>query len=190
VAALKVVIGTSVASPAGGSGNPLEESPVRRQRRGVRIQFQKPPEGQRWAVWVADRGRRRIVRGGNGWAPHHRVTHDLAGYAVERALGLTDGFWHCIADGATFRSTDRRRTHPGRAVIASRRAALEEHDRATHLHTELWGRGRPTPAAAALDEVAAQWAALAPGEWMTVEWDLPQRDGRKLVPQADRRRGK
>ena len=147
----------------------------------MRIHFQKPPEGQTWAAWVVDRGHRRIVRGGMGWAPHWRLTHDLAGYAVERSLGLTSGFWHCIADGATFASTDRKRTRPGRAVIASRRAELEAHDRLTHGHWERWERGGPTPAAPLLDEVAAEWARLPPGEWMTVEWDLPQRDGRRHV---------
>src|SRR5439155_15620898 len=103
-----------------------------RHRRGMRIRFQKPPEGQPWAAWEVDRGRRRIVRGGMGWAPHWRLTHDLAGYAVERSLDLTSGFGHCIADGATFASTDRKLTRPGRAVIATRRAALEEHDKLTH----------------------------------------------------------
>jgi len=152
----------------------------------VLIRFQKPPEGQRWSVWEADRGRRRIVRGGMGWAPHMRLPHDLAGYAVERALELNDGFWHCVADGATFRSTDRKRTRPGRAVIAARRRALQQHDHLTHLHWELWWHGEPTPAAASLDEVWALWEPLLPGEWMTVEWDLPQRDGSRYAKQSDR----
>jgi hypothetical protein len=141
----------------------------------VLIRFQMPPDGQRWSIWEADRGKRRRVRGGAGWAHNARLPHDLAGYAVERTLGLEHGFWHCIADGATFKSTDRKRTKPGRAVIASRRAELQAHDALTHTHWERWERGEPTPAAVALDDVWTQWAHLAPGEWMTVVWDLPQR---------------
>ena len=147
----------------------------------VRIHFQKPPAGERWSIWRAERGRGRVVHGGAGWAWNHRLPHDLAGYAVERSLGLTSGFWHLLAEGATFASTDRKRTRPGRAVIASRRAELAEHDGLTHVHWAQWERGEPTPAAALLDEVWAQWSALPPGGWMTVEWDLPQRDGRHLV---------
>src|SRR5438067_13555038 len=62
----------------------------------VRIAFQKPDVGERYAVWVADRGKRRVVRGGAGWAHNHRLPHDLAGYAVERALGLEAGVWHLL----------------------------------------------------------------------------------------------
>ena len=154
------------------------------------IRFQMPLDGQTWSRWEADRGKRRIVRGGMGWSRNSRLTHDLAGYAIERALDLRDGFWHCVADGATFRSTDRKRTRPGRAVIVARRAGLEAHDHLTHVHWERWMRGEPTPAADGLDEVAARWEALAPGEWMTVEWNLPQRDSKRLARQSDRPRAR
>ena len=33
-------------------------------------------------------------------APLHRLPHDLAHFVVERALGLTSGFWGSIASGA------------------------------------------------------------------------------------------
>lgn len=151
----------------------------------MEIRFQKPLDGQRWSVWIADRGKRRVVRGGAGWAHNHRLPHDLAGYAVERALDLRDGFWHCLADGATFRSTDRKVTKPGRRMIADRRARLRLHDDETHVHWERWERGERTPAGDALDEVWAEWRALAPGDWMTVSWELPQRYAR--VPRTSRR---
>src|SRR5437867_11356443 len=36
------------------------------------------------------------------YAPLHRLPHDLAHFVIERALGLTCGFWGSIADGAVF----------------------------------------------------------------------------------------
>jgi len=54
-------------------------------------------------------------------APLHRLPHDLAHFVVERALGLTPGFWGSIADGAVFggmKVIPRRR--PGRVEERSR----------------------------------------------------------------------
>src|SRR5437762_7544958 len=47
------------------------------------------------------------------YVPLHRLPHDLAHFVVERALGLTWGFWGSIAAGAIFGGMDvvpRRRT--------------------------------------------------------------------------------
>lgn len=157
----------------------LSQEVTRRARiLGVLIRFQKPAGDRRWAAWEVDRGKGRIVRGGTGWSPRTRLTHDLAGYAVERALGLDHGFWHGIANGATFRSTNRKPTRPGRAVIAAHRQELRDHDNVTHQHWFLWERGLPTSAGRALDEVWEAWKQIPPGEWMTIEWDLPQKYAR------------
>jgi hypothetical protein len=56
------------------------------------------------------------------------IPHDLAHYAVERGLGIHDGFWGSVADGAVFGSlahvSGRRKPH------AAERSAqvLKEHD--------------------------------------------------------------
>src|SRR2546427_7876609 len=47
------------------------------------------------------------------YLPLHRLPHDLAHFVIERALGLTCGFWGSIADGALFggmEAVPRRRT--------------------------------------------------------------------------------
>ena len=52
------------------------------------------------------------------------IPHDLAQYVIEAETGYRDGFWELISKGATFKSTGRRRTKPGRAVIADHRDEL------------------------------------------------------------------
>jgi hypothetical protein len=64
--------------------------------------------------------------------------HDLAQLVVERALGLDRGFWGSIAAGATSRSTGRKRTRPGRAVIAGNRKHLAEAEALAGEHPARW----------------------------------------------------
>ena len=45
------------------------------------------------------------------------IPHDLAQYVIEAATGYQGGFWDLVSKGATFKSTGRRRTKPGRAVM-------------------------------------------------------------------------
>ena len=113
------------------------------------------------------------------------LPHDLATFAVERALGLPGGFFNMTAHGAVFRSSGRRRTRPGRAVVLANREALEDAERVVHEHQDRWARGLPTPAGTALREAAERWSALAPGQAFEEPWprlplpvrpDLPDRD--------------
>jgi hypothetical protein len=134
----------------------------------VIVTFWKFADG-RFSRWEADRGKRRIVPG-TVWGDAAGLTHDLAGMAVEATLQLPWGFWACVAAGATFASTGRRRTRPGREIIVAHRRELDAAEKATHAHITRWQRGAPTPAAGALDDLARRWGPLKDGEPLTVEW--------------------
>ena len=47
------------------------------------------------------------------------LPHDLAQYVIEAATGYTHGFWGLLALGATYKTTGRKITKPGRAVIVA-----------------------------------------------------------------------
>ena len=98
------------------------------------------------------------------------MPHDLVQLVVEGALGLTRGFWGSVADGATFRSTGRKRTKPGRAVIAANVKDIAAAERIVDEHYTLWKQGRPTPTAPYFDDIDARWKALGDGEALVVEW--------------------
>jgi hypothetical protein len=134
----------------------------------VIVTFWKFDDG-RFSRWQADRGKRRLEPG-TIWGDAHTLTHDLAGMVVEATLALPWGFWACVEAGATFSSTGRRRTQPGRGIIRTRRADLQAAEQATHAHTFAWQKGRPTPLAAALDDMWSRWAPLSDYEPLVVEW--------------------
>ena len=114
-------------------------------------------------------------------APLHRLPHDLAHFVVERALGLTSGFWGSIADGAVF---------GGMKVIPRRRAGrVEERSRQVMKHASP----RITEAEAVVGTVVGiyqrrldrDWAAaraLLSGTWR------PACPSRKLPTQSEVRR--
>jgi hypothetical protein len=83
--------------------------------------------------WQARIGKRSRVPGtlmGFGTeAPHDRVQ-----YVIEAATGYDVGFWGLVARGATFRSTGRRRTRPGRAIIAAHRDELRVSEQLAVVH--------------------------------------------------------
>ncbi len=88
----------------------------------MKVFFFKHDEAKRICGWEAVRGKRARIPGtlmGYGAG----LPHDLAQYVVEAATGFDRGFWGLVARGATFRSMRRRRTKPGRAVVA---AALDD----------------------------------------------------------------
>lgn len=57
-------------------------------------------------------------------ASGRNLPHDLAQFVVESTLGLHDGFWGLLTNGATFESVRRRRTKPGQQVIRMHHEAL------------------------------------------------------------------
>lgn len=98
------------------------------------------------------------------------LPHDLAQFVVEATLGLEEGFWNLVANGATFKSLGRRQTKPGRQLIAAHRAELNEAEKVVNAHVAAWRDGDPTPVGPALDAMLARWRALRVGEELVVEW--------------------
>jgi hypothetical protein len=99
-----------------------------------------------------------------------RMPHDLVTFVVERELGLRGGFFNLTARGATFRSSRRRFTRPGRTLIATHRAELDAAERAVNATADAWRSGRPTPVRAALDATDRAWAALPVGGVLELTW--------------------
>jgi hypothetical protein len=99
------------------------------------------------------------------------IPHDLVHLATEAMLGLEFGFWGLVARGATFRrGTDRRRTRPGRALIAVHRSDLHQAEALGNAHHQAWLDGRPTPLAPTFDRLARLWQDLPDGGSLQVEW--------------------
>jgi hypothetical protein len=135
----------------------------------VQITFRKMIE-QRVSTWEAVRGKRTRVPGTTMALGRGGMPHDLVQLVVEGALKIDRGFWGSIAGGATFRSTGRKRTRPGRAVISANRQHLVETEAVVAEHVARWRRGAPTPAARHLSEVETRWAELGEHEELVIEW--------------------
>jgi hypothetical protein len=101
------------------------------------------------------------------------IPHDLAQYVIEAATGYRNGFWDLISQGATFKSTGRRRTKPGRAVIADHRAELAGAEKLAGWHLERWKTGDVSPVSEALSRALDQWNGLSAGERLAFEWPSP-----------------
>jgi hypothetical protein len=149
----------------------------------VQVTFTKKRDAKHFPVWVARLGKRRIEGSHLGSEDRH-LGHDIVTLVVERELGIRDGFFGTVAAGGVFRSMARRRKPAGRTVIAGNRAALDRAERTVHEHWSAWLAGRPTPCAAALDEVLERWMTIEPGGTLTLDFlDLPAHPAR-----GDRRR--
>lgn len=117
------------------------------------------------------------------------VPHDLVHAAVEQALGLTDGFWGAVAQGATFQGFElvapgrHRRSglkvlrRKGEAVLAAEPAVNWAYRVWSGLPTEGRGIGRGplddtdlARTGPALDAAAARWAAVEEGDCLTWRW--------------------
>jgi hypothetical protein len=86
-------------------------------------------------------------------------------------LGLEFGFWGLLARGATFRrGTDRRRTRPGRALIADHRPDLLQAEALGNAHHQAWLEGRPTAMGPTFDRLARLWEGLPDGGALRVDW--------------------
>ena len=139
----------------------------------MRVEFYRNDEA-RIAGWDAYLGKRRHVPGSMMALGRGDISHDLAQYVIEAATGYRNGFWGLVAAGATFKSTGRRRTKPGRAVIAAHRSELVASEELAGRHLADWKLGRSTPVTAALSRAAAQFQALGPHERIVFEWPSSQ----------------
>jgi hypothetical protein len=137
----------------------------------MKVMFAKSDDG-RLCSWRAELPKRRRFQGSTMGARAARtdLPHDLAQFVVEVTLGLEEGFWNLVANGATFKSLGRRPTRPGRQLVAGHRAELNEAEKVVNAHVEAWRDGDPTPAGPALAAMLARWRALPAGEELVVEW--------------------
>jgi hypothetical protein len=101
------------------------------------------------------------------------IPHDLAQYVIEAATGYRFEFWDLVAKGATFKSTGRRRTKPGRAVIAQHRAELAGAEQLAGLYLARWRAGDASSVSDALGRAFLQWNGLSPGERLAFDWPSP-----------------
>ena len=139
----------------------------------VRVEFYKRDNKHRVvAGWDATRNKRTRVPGAV-MAAGKSIPHDLAQYVIEASAGYHNGFWDLVAHGATFKSTGRRRTKPGRAVIAAHRDELAGAEKLAGLHLALWRAGRPSAVTDNLDRALAQWNVLVPGQLLVFTWPSP-----------------
>jgi hypothetical protein len=134
--------------------------------------FKTESHGRQGVAWEATRGKRTRIPG-NVMAANKVIPHDLAQYVIEAATGYRNGFWDLVSKGATFKSTARRRTKPGRAVIAEHRAELAEAEKLAAYHLERWKAGETSPVAEALSRALDQWSGLSTGEHLAFDWPSP-----------------
>lgn len=127
--------------------------------------------------WSAVRGKRIRIPGTIMALGRGDIGHDLAQYVVEAAAGYGDGFWGLLSRGATFRSTGRKRTQPGRKLIAEHRNDLDRAEQLAALHLAAWKSGESSAVTAALDAAAWQFQRLRPGEILVFEWPSAQATG-------------
>jgi hypothetical protein len=129
-------------------------------------------KGRRACSWYATRAKRIRVPGAH-MAVGNGLPHDLAQYVVEAAVGYDNGFWGLVSRGATFRSTDRKRTKPGRALIAANRGALDASEQLASVHLASWRSGEGTAVTAMLERAFRQWSSMGDGDTLIFEWPTP-----------------
>jgi hypothetical protein len=135
----------------------------------VRVIFRKMIE-ERVTTWDAIRGERIHVPGTTMALGRGGLPHDLVQMIVEASVAIDRGFWGSVAAGATFKSTGRKRTKPGQAIIARNRRIIAQAEHVVAEHVYRWEHGLPTPAATSFDELSGHWESLGDGGRLTVEW--------------------
>jgi hypothetical protein len=135
----------------------------------MRVEFFRDDEA-RTSGWEAVRGKRVRIPGSVMGLGRGVISHDLAQYIIEAATGFQHGFWGLLAQGATFKSTGRRRTRPGRAVIAVHRQELLASEHLAGAYLAAWKAGAASPVTEALSRAAEQFSRLQPGERLRFEW--------------------
>ncbi len=135
----------------------------------MEVTFYKMTE-KRGTYWEAVRGKRTRVPGTTMALGRGGLPHDLTQLVVEAAAGIEDGFWGSVADGATFKSTGRKRTKPGRAIIAKNRRGLVAAEAETGRQVRAWAAGHRTPVTEQLARFDRLWAEVADEGQITVEW--------------------
>ena len=138
----------------------------------MRVEFRKHEEKRRAVSWEAHCAKRRRVPG--PYMPAGvDIPHDLLQYVVEAASGMRHGFWGLIDEGATFKSTGRKRTKPGRAVIRAHEDELQEAEHLPGVYVAAWRAGEQGEIVTLVDTAYRQWLSLGPGDHLVFEWPSP-----------------
>jgi hypothetical protein len=136
----------------------------------VRVEFRKQDhKGTLLASWQATRAKRTVVPD-SVMAAGKGLPHDVAQYVIEAATGYQGGFWDLVSRGATFKSTGRKRTRPGRALIAANRPELAGAEKLAGTHTAQWRAGRPSAVTDALQRALEQWRDLTDDQRLVFDW--------------------
>lgn len=136
----------------------------------MRVEFFKlERNGRHYVRWEAVRGKRTRIPG-TTMAGQKHLPHDLLQYVVEAACHFEDGFWGLLARGATFKSTGRKVTKPGRALIAAHRQGLAQAEALAGLHGAAWLAGEHSPVADTLDRARDDWETLSLGDRLVFAW--------------------
>lgn len=139
----------------------------------MRVEFYRAEShGRPQSAWVAKRGKRTRIPG-TVMAGCKGLPHDLAQYVVEAATGHRNGFWDLVAQGATFKSTGRRRTKPGREAIARHRPELAAAERLAGSHLARWRAGESSAVSEALSRALREWNDLSIGDRLAFDWPSP-----------------
>lgn len=124
----------------------------------------------RVCTWEALRPPRTRVPGPS-MAPGADLPHDLATFVIEQALGIDDGFWGCVAKGATFRTLGRRRTPQGKAVIAEHATALDAAEHRVNATYFAWRAGERVACQVQLDDMLERWRNVG-DDGLVVTWPV------------------
>ena len=120
-----------------------------------------------------------------GYVKPGDLPHDLAQFVAEASLGLQYGFWGLVAEGATFKSTGRKVTRPGRHVIVEHRADLTAAEHAVNAEVTSWRLGGARPASIELTAMASRWDELPVGGVVMLTWPPPRNtQWRRFAPMA------
>lgn len=137
----------------------------------MHVEFYKA-DGGRLCGWIATPPKRRPFVG-TTMASGRDIPHDLGQFVVESTLGLHEGFWGLLANGASFKSVPGRRpTRPGRELVRRYNDALNDVEGIVNGHVEAWRRGGETPVKRALDDMYARWRALSIDERLGLDWPV------------------
>ena len=102
------------------------------------------------------------------------LPHDVTQYVIEAATGYTHGFWGLLSVGATYKSTGRKVTKPGRAVIVAHRRELVGAEVLAGQHFQQCAAGRRTPVTQALETALEQWRQLTLTDRLVFDWPPPE----------------
>lgn len=107
------------------------------------------------------------------------LPHDLYTFVIEDALDIEDGFWGCVAAGATFKTLGRKRTPQGTAVITRHLTDLDAAEARVNEIYFAWRAGRPTELSDALDSMMAGWQALTERDELELRWRIQRSPARR-----------